>query len=439
MNNFDALRALNVTLLEHFAPKAVKELLPETEGCKRSLTDYLALEYFAGSVEYLLTKGVQFDAVKRYIDDAIRNMTDIDVKAFSTFVNERVNFAGAIKAAEIRNDFAAALSSVDYGWKLSEPLHWGFHPKDLARLAKLHKANVLREKIEDLLDDCNFHKECGDFSSGNYDEYLAYGLDKAKELINDYCLREFGEEADFTNLHKVHIAYTTITDEELQIQVTADLVDYKIVTEIEGDVVKTEQYNDLEEMSDFVFDGLSFDDLITSLNGDGECFGLHMPERLNEGEEPADASDDETEDRATPEEMKQECLERLRMFHTCNGTPERELEFEDKLNKSERMGKIPGVLFWLNNEELEAVRRWERETGNKVYHVIFDRTEFGPWYTFLYVNKDKSEWRVDREDLSPVAENKEAEILAYVYTGDYNSEYGYVRVRPRNGGVERTA
>lgn len=438
MNDFDKLNELSMSLLDRFSPKYLDDFLSFV-GNNRNLTDYLALEYFAYSVEYLLTKGIKYETIRGYIDDAIRKMTDIDVEAFATFINERVDFAGAIRAAEIRNDFAAALSNVEHGWQLSESIHWSFYPRDLARLAKLHKADIFREKIEDLLEDCNFHKECGDFFNGNYDEYLAYGLDWATELINDYCLREFGVEADFSDLHKVHLAYTTITDEELQIQVTADLVDYKIVTEIEGDVVKTEQFKDLEEMTHLVLIGLSFDDLISSPNGDGEWFGLHVPEHSDDGEVDAEEFEDETEDRATPEEMKQECLERLRLFHTCNGTPEREFEFEDKLNKSERMGKIPGILFWLNDEEQEAVRLWEQETGNKVYHVILDQTEFGPWHTYLYVDKNKTKWHKDRENLAPAAEDKEADVFAYTYTGDYNSEYGYVRVRPRNGGIERTA
>jgi len=44
---------------------------------------------------------------------------------------------------------------------------------DLAELALLHKTNKnLREKIEYILTDCNFHSECSDFSSGLYKVYL---------------------------------------------------------------------------------------------------------------------------------------------------------------------------------------------------------------------------------------------------------------------------
>lgn len=46
---------------------------------------------------------------------------------------------------------------------------------DLAELALLHKTNKnLREKIEYILTDCNFHSECSDFSSGLYQTYIRH-------------------------------------------------------------------------------------------------------------------------------------------------------------------------------------------------------------------------------------------------------------------------
>lgn len=59
-------------------------------------------------------------------------------------------------------------------------------------------------------------------------------LDKAKWLINDFCEAEYREEADFSDLHNVGLAFTTLTDDELPIQVTADLVDFKITYEFDG-------------------------------------------------------------------------------------------------------------------------------------------------------------------------------------------------------------
>ncbi len=79
----------------------------------------------------------------------------------------------AYKDAIIRKDFAAALRNVKKGTELSWPLGFGFNDEDIIELAKLHKANKFRKKIEDLLEDCNFHYECGKFANHDYSEWIA--------------------------------------------------------------------------------------------------------------------------------------------------------------------------------------------------------------------------------------------------------------------------
>ena len=53
----------------------------------------------------------------------------------------------------------------------------------------------------------------------SFEEKLA----KAKELINNFCLDEFHSEADFSDLSSVAIGYTTVTDEEIPIQIYVNL------------------------------------------------------------------------------------------------------------------------------------------------------------------------------------------------------------------------
>lgn len=88
-------------------------------------------------------------------------------------------------------------------------------------------------------------------------------LDKAKALINDFCEEEYRDSADFSDLHNVSLAYTTLTDDELPIQVTADLVDYKITYEFNGEVFNTEQYDSIEDMIENGLTGLDFNDLVS--------------------------------------------------------------------------------------------------------------------------------------------------------------------------------
>ena len=88
-------------------------------------------------------------------------------------------------------------------------------------------------------------------------------LDKAKWLINEFCEAEYREGADFDDLHNVGLAFTTLTDDELPIQVTADLVDFKITHEFDGEVFDTEQYDSIEDMIENGLTDLDFSDLVS--------------------------------------------------------------------------------------------------------------------------------------------------------------------------------
>ena len=91
---------------------------------------------------------------------------------FEKEILKQIEMDEIIRNAEIRRDFATALQNVSRGTQLSQPLGWKFSKRDICELAKLHKANKFRKKIEDLLEDCNFHYENGKFSAGEYDEFL---------------------------------------------------------------------------------------------------------------------------------------------------------------------------------------------------------------------------------------------------------------------------
>ena len=88
-------------------------------------------------------------------------------------------------------------------------------------------------------------------------------LDKAKYLINEFCEGEYEQEANFSDLHNIGLAFTTLTDDDLPIQITADLVDFKITYEFDGEVYNTEQYDSIEDMIENSLTRLNFDDLIS--------------------------------------------------------------------------------------------------------------------------------------------------------------------------------
>lgn len=99
-------------------------------------------------------------------------LNDIDrIREIVTGSEAKIDFEKCVREAEIRLDFASALRSVKDGTDLSYPLGWGFGRDDLMALMALHKSNKFRRKIEDLLEDCNFHTECGLLSEKQYEEF----------------------------------------------------------------------------------------------------------------------------------------------------------------------------------------------------------------------------------------------------------------------------
>lgn len=88
-------------------------------------------------------------------------------------------------------------------------------------------------------------------------------LDIAKQHIADYYDREFGELAEFSDLSNISLAYTTDEEHNLPIQVYADLEQYKLIFEYDGNVVRDEQYNSLAEMNENALSVLDFNDLVS--------------------------------------------------------------------------------------------------------------------------------------------------------------------------------
>ena len=86
-------------------------------------------------------------------------------------------------------------------------------------------------------------------------------LETAKRLINEYCQREFGDDGNFSDLSKVDLAYTTTEEGELEVQVSADLVDFRMLYEVYGETVARVQFHDLDDLNEFLED-LDFSELV---------------------------------------------------------------------------------------------------------------------------------------------------------------------------------
>ncbi len=126
----------------------------------------------------------------------------------SSFLNYELRQQGIIGAAvddaSIRLNWADALKGVRKGSKLSFAIGYGLLSEDLATLATLHKKNKYRKKIEDLLEDINYHTECADFSAGRYDEYLNK---KDEPILKKQPEQTDGQEEDISKGYKALLSY----------------------------------------------------------------------------------------------------------------------------------------------------------------------------------------------------------------------------------------
>lgn len=98
-----------------------------------------------------------------------------------------------------------------------------------------------------------FHK-----AKGNWVDWTADPMEKAKFLINQYCLQEFEAEADFTNLEKIGVGAT----DDPCIECFVNLVDYSFTRYVDGYLVYKEQYEDLVEMTNVLLLNLEYESLV---------------------------------------------------------------------------------------------------------------------------------------------------------------------------------
>ena len=103
-------------------------------------------------------------------------------------------------------------------------------------------------------------------------------LARAKGLISDFCRSEYGSEADFSDPTKIGIAYTTVTDDEIPIQVNIDLVNYRLERYLNDEHLETRQYGSLQEIITNELENLDFSDLIHVSDEVVEQYRWHEPE-----------------------------------------------------------------------------------------------------------------------------------------------------------------
>ena len=86
-----------------------------------------------------------------------------------------------------------------------------------------------------------------------------------------------------------------------------------------------------------------------------------------------------------------------------------QFEKENLINQSE---PPMGACYWLDEVQLERVRKFEKDFNAVVYHVIHDWTNFGELESYLFVSDHPEEWDEDMEDIN------DGSAVAYVYNVD---------------------
>ena len=107
-------------------------------------------------------------------------------------------------------------------------------------------------------------------------------MEQAKGLISDSCQSEYSSEADFSDPAKIGIAYTTITDDEIPIQVNIDLVNLRLERYLNGEHLETRQYGSLQDLIANELEILDFGDLIHVSDEDIEQYRWHNREEATE-------------------------------------------------------------------------------------------------------------------------------------------------------------
>lgn len=118
------------------------------------------------------------------------------------------------------------------------------------------------------------------------------------------------------------------------------------------------------------------------------------------------------------ERKKAEAIARMKKIGIFPGTV-KQFEGEDLVSQS-----LPpfGACFWIDEEQRERVKEFEKDYNALVYFVIHSYTTIGEMESYLYVSDYEEEWEIDRDDL------KNGQTLAYVYNHDMPdcSEFGSI-------------
>ncbi len=111
------------------------------------------------------------------------------------------------------------------------------------------------------------------------EEAARSSMEHAKDLIDQYCMEEFSTPADFDDMTKIPVGYTTISDEEIPIEASVNLVDFKIERYLNDWLLDTRQYDSLEALISGELEHLDFNELMDATDDEIAAAFVEKPEK----------------------------------------------------------------------------------------------------------------------------------------------------------------
>ena len=165
---------------------------------------------------------------------------------------------------------------VNHDWKGLEFDHYPEHQKITLKWAQVEKYIDLMIQSDRYLTD----KEKEHYSLPvPVSAKLDGAIDRAKNLIREFCQEEYDSEPDFSDLSKIGIAYTHATDEDIPIQVNVDLVGYRVDRYLGEVLIDERQYESLEDLTETELEALDFSELVSVTDKELEHYHSKAEER----------------------------------------------------------------------------------------------------------------------------------------------------------------
>lgn len=130
--------------------------------------------WLQGTIQIILTKREDREVVTNDIRSLIlEEECGEDILAAHIDLDELLR--DVIARVSVTKDFLSALKNCSSGRNLSMALGFSFAPDELLELGELHRNHSeVRAKIEELLEDCNFHSECRLLIQKKYDSFAEH-------------------------------------------------------------------------------------------------------------------------------------------------------------------------------------------------------------------------------------------------------------------------